>query len=314
MNNLLKNLEFKVYTSGFKKSVEGGRRLIRGYASVGDVLDRQNEVIVHSALVGAKNDLMENITVFFNHNHSDLPIGKTVAAEIDENGLLVTVEISKAPSAESIWTLIQEGILNSFSIGGRVLDADEKRDKNGNIYNEITKIELFEVSVVGLPANQEAKFALVKSFNMAITKEIRKKGGRVEMAEKDIKKEEPKVDEVVETEGTTAEDVETKKTDEEAPKVEEEEAPKTDEEEAPKVEEEAQKVEEEEAPKVEEEEAPKAEKAVTDAEDAEEEIVRKSDVIIAPAPYEEDSKENKISSHELNKLKEQGWAKLIYGK
>lgn len=177
MNRLLKDLEFKVYTTPLEKAGHSGeRRLIRGYASVGDVLDRQNEVITLGALIKAREDLLKNHTIFYEHKHSELPIGKTISVDIDEKGLLITVEISKGSHADSVWTLIQEGILNSFSIGGRVLEAEEKRDKQGNLFNEITQIELFETSVVGLPANPAAKFELIsKSFGMAITEELRKK-------------------------------------------------------------------------------------------------------------------------------------------
>ncbi|MHA1833201.1 MAG: HK97 family phage prohead protease [Candidatus Baldrarchaeia archaeon] len=177
MNRLLKDLNFKVYTTPIEKAGSSGeRRIIRGYASVGDVLDRQNEIITLGALVKAREDLLENNTIFYEHKHSELPIGKTIAVDLDEKGLLITVEISKAPFVDSIWTLIQEGILNSFSIGGRVLESEEKRDKSGNLFNEITTIELFETSVVGLPANPAAKFELIsKSFNMAITEEMKKR-------------------------------------------------------------------------------------------------------------------------------------------
>ena len=193
MNRLLKDLEFKVYTTPLEKAGNSGeRRLIRGYASVGDVLDRQNEVITLGALMKAKEDLLKNATIFYEHKHSELPIGKTIAVDIDEHGLLITVEMSKAPFVDSIWTLIQEGILNSFSIGGRVLEAEEKRDDKGNLFNEITKIELFETSVVGLPANPAAKFELIsKSFGMAITEEMRKREVSNKMAKEN---KEQKVD------------------------------------------------------------------------------------------------------------------------
>lgn len=205
MNKLLENLNFRVYTQGIIKAHnDGKRRLIQGYASVGDVLDRQNEVITLGALVRAKEDLLANSTIFFNHEHNELPIGKTIAAEVDGNGLLITVEISQSKSADDVWTLIEEGILDRFSIGGRVLEAEEKRDEHGNLFNEITKIELFETSVVGLPANPEAKFQVVsKSFSQSITEEMRKKGEVQEMAKEN--KEIKEVQEVTKSEENSQE-------------------------------------------------------------------------------------------------------------
>ena len=195
MSNLLLNkpLEFWVHTPELQKSDKGGRRLIRGYASV-STLDRQNEVIALSALEDAKNHLLENFTVFYEHKHSEFPIGKVVDAKIDDKGLLVEVELST--TADKIWTLIQEGILHCFSIGGRVLEAKEvKNEDTGKAHTEITKIELFEVSIVGLPANAEAQFELVsKSFNTAIAEEIRKREEENKVTEESKKVEESLVE------------------------------------------------------------------------------------------------------------------------
>jgi len=65
-----------------------------------------------------------------------------------------------------------------------VVKSEEKIGDDGKPYTEITGIDLFEVSVVGLPAQPEARFELVnKSFNMAITEEIEKRKEGKEMAE-----------------------------------------------------------------------------------------------------------------------------------
>ncbi|GAG91424.1 unnamed protein product, partial [marine sediment metagenome] len=96
MKDLFKNLEFKAIGTIIEKSAdESGRRIIRGYASVANNLDRQNEIITHEALVKAKEDLLKNPTIFYEHKHSELPVGKTIATEVDSKGLLITVEFTK---------------------------------------------------------------------------------------------------------------------------------------------------------------------------------------------------------------------------
>ena len=188
MKDTLNNLNFKAVGEFISKANKDGRRLIRGHASTGD-MDRQGEIITLGALVSARNDLL-NKAVFLNHMHSELPVGKVISTDIDEKGLIVTVEFTKAEFAKDLWQLIEEGIMNRFSIGGMVREAVEKQDKlTGDYYVEITKIELFEVSVVGLPANDQARFELVsKSFNMAISEEIKKREVKPTMA-KEINKE-----------------------------------------------------------------------------------------------------------------------------
>ena len=192
MNKILDNLQFKVFTDIIEKSEKNGKRRIRGYAST-DALDRQGEVVSIEALRQAATHLLENPTVFYEHKHDQYPVGLCVASKIDDKGLLIDVEISQ--TADTLWTLIQEGILNRFSIGGRVTSAEEKVDEDKKPYNEITGIELFEVSVVGLPANPEARFEVVnKSFSMAIADEIKKREEDSEMEkEKEIKVEKTEI-------------------------------------------------------------------------------------------------------------------------
>jgi len=206
MNKILDNLQFTVFTDIVEKSEKDGKRRIRGYASTA-ALDRQGEVISIEALRQAANHLLENPTVFYEHKHDTYPVGLCVASEIDDKGLLVEVEISQ--TAETLWTLIQEGILNRFSIGGRVTSAEEKVGEDNKPYNEITGIELFEVSVVGLPANPEARFDVVnKSFSMAIADEIKKRK-EDSVAEKEIKKvEEVKAEPIKKIEDKSADKIE----------------------------------------------------------------------------------------------------------
>jgi HK97 family phage prohead protease len=186
MSYVFENLEFKVHSSGFEKSDKEGRRLIRGYCSTSD-LDRQQEVISRKALEKAKNDLLNNHTVFIEHNHSSLmACGKVIDCILDEKGLLITVELSKAKFVDDIWTLCEEKILNSFSIGGIVIDGHDERGEDGKSYHVIDELAILEVSIVGLPANPAAKFQpIYKSFNSAIAEQIKQKEESQKMAKLD---------------------------------------------------------------------------------------------------------------------------------
>ena len=145
------------------KPVKGGgkkrRRIIKGFASTSHK-DRVDDIITPQALKDAEKDLMQDgaRTVFLNHDR-DMPIGKTIAAKfIKGKGLQVTVELSQAKDVDDIFTKIKEGVLNSFSIGGRFKRVRVERDSEGRVTSfKVLKIELFEVSVVGLPANPKAK-------------------------------------------------------------------------------------------------------------------------------------------------------------
>ena len=77
-----------------------------------------------------------------------------------ENGLNITARISK--SASEIKDLIKDGVLGAFSVGFKVKDAEYMTETDGY---KIKDAELFEVSVVSVPCNQNAVFSVAKSFD-----------------------------------------------------------------------------------------------------------------------------------------------------
>jgi len=160
---------FKYITPDFEKSNK--ERIIEGYASTYDI-DRQYEVITPQALQKAIDTLLStNTTVFYEHKHEQFPVGRILDAKVDDRGLWIKALISQ--TANEVWTLIQEGILNKFSIGGKVLDHYKKFDKKlGRDLTYITNMELYEVSIVGLPANQYAQFHQSKSLCGAMLKAL----------------------------------------------------------------------------------------------------------------------------------------------
>jgi hypothetical protein len=166
-------LEFRFVTQDISKSAKTDEWIIRGYAATND-LDRQGDVITFSAMKAAAEDLKTNSAVFYEHKHDQPPIGKVLDAGVDDNGLWVEVMVSK--TKPDIWQLIQEGILSKFSIGGKVKTSKKEMDKtSGKEFNLITGMDLFEVSIVGLPANPQATFSASKSIVQSIQKAYERK-------------------------------------------------------------------------------------------------------------------------------------------
>jgi HK97 family phage prohead protease/HK97 family phage major capsid protein len=134
--------------------------IISGHASTNDE-DRSGDVIVTDAWrkpAALKNYLKNPIVLAF-HDMSR-PIGKTIGHEVDDKGLKITAKISKA--AGNIRDLIKEGIVSAFSVGFMIKDADFNSE-NGVFV--IKDVELYEVSVVSIPANQNALFSIEKNFS-----------------------------------------------------------------------------------------------------------------------------------------------------
>ena len=132
---------------------------IKGSASTNSV-DRAGDIIEHDAWTkGGLENFKNNPIILFNHNY-DRPIGRAKELSVDENGLNLTARISK--SASDIKDLIKDGVLGAFSVGFKVKDAEYMTETDGY---KIKDAELFEVSVVSVPCNQNAVFSVAKSFD-----------------------------------------------------------------------------------------------------------------------------------------------------
>ena len=147
-------------TSQFKAHEEDdGTVKIRGYASTNDE-DRAGDVIEATAWEkGGLKNYENNPIILFNHNYNE-PIGRATDLKTTDRGLEINGLISK--SAGKIRDMVKEGVLGAFSVGFRVKDADYIEETDGL---RIKDAELFEVSVVSVPANQAAVFSVAKSFD-----------------------------------------------------------------------------------------------------------------------------------------------------
>ena len=178
-----KQFRFKVDVVKSEGDIDGDF-YVEGYASTSD-LDRQGDIILQEALQAAAKDLEEiNNTVFYGHKYDlENAVGRLVNVTVDSVGLRTKIYVSKW--AKELRTKLKEGIINKYSIGGRVLQ-DRQIPKNEalaqGIINEdvpfdqinlIESIELFEVSFVGVPANPNAQVVgtFAKALKGAYTKD-----------------------------------------------------------------------------------------------------------------------------------------------
>lgn len=122
-----------------------------------EVEDRQGEIVRQTGW-NLKN-FKDNPVLLYMHDHTK-PIGKATRVWLDKSGKSPMLKfkgyISDATEElKGYKRLVEDGILNSFSVGFRPLEMDG---------NEITKAELFEISLVSVPANPEARLLAVKSL------------------------------------------------------------------------------------------------------------------------------------------------------
>lgn len=188
----------KEIIDGDNKSYE-----IEWYASTKDK-DRMNDVVEPTAFEETLKQYMTNPIVLLQHD-MDKPIGNVVEASIDEKGLFIRAKITE--DTDWVFSKLKNGVLRTFSIWYRVKDFETVENVNSDgdysYTNIIKSLELFEISLVSVPANP---FALIKSFDSCFK------------AEEEIEeKEEEKADETV----TESEEIEEKVESEEEVKEEE---------------------------------------------------------------------------------------------
>tara|TARA_R100000700_G_scaffold25788_1_gene32594 strand:+ start:2922 stop:4544 length:1623 start_codon:yes stop_codon:yes gene_type:complete len=148
--------------------------VIGGYASI-EMVDKQNDLITLGALREAVDKYMK-ITKFRNvmTNHSNVQVGEVISKYRDKNGKLWKTDVDDVgffvvikmrediEKAKEVGREIRNGSLRSFSIGGQALEKRKKNHKEYGEYNEISKLELHEVTICEKGINPEAKFDILK--------------------------------------------------------------------------------------------------------------------------------------------------------
>ena len=148
--------------------------MIGGYASI-EIVDKQNDLITIKALNEAVKKFMEQKS-FRNvmTNHSNVQVGEVVDSyrdktgrlwktEVDDVGFFVVIKLrDDIEKAKEINRGIRKGSLRSFSIGGQALQKVKKSNSELGQYNEISKLELHEVTICEKGINPEAKFDILK--------------------------------------------------------------------------------------------------------------------------------------------------------
>jgi HK97 family phage prohead protease len=159
---MTKKIDKLLYLSSkFTTGIETDDSLyIEGYASTVD-RDRQGDIIPMKAWNEGLINYLKNPIILAYHNHQ-MPIGKMVEHKVTDLGLWIRAQIPQ--EVGDVYKLIKKGILSAFSVGFKVRDADYDSASESFLIKEL---ELHEISVVSIPANQNTLFSLAKAFDNA---------------------------------------------------------------------------------------------------------------------------------------------------
>jgi len=173
--NNMGDIEYKVFRFKMDALEEKHSRgnhygYIKGYASTFDNVDRGDDVVKRGAFSKCLDNLRrsgDKLLMCWQHNHSDV-IGGFDPSKMyeDEKGLWVEGEINtKTSKGADVYELAKQGVINRMSIGFSIVDQDfsNESDNNRTIRN-IKEVNLWEISMVGIPMNDKARIEDVKGL------------------------------------------------------------------------------------------------------------------------------------------------------
>lgn len=158
MGHLYKSFELKAQDNG----------IVAGYFSTYDKTpDSYGDIIEPGAFTETIKKRAESGHPFplcFNHDFSAV-IGAVKTIEDREKGPYIEAEFLDTAQAQDVRKMLQSGAIYQFSFAYDVLGArlPDEEEKKAGVTNVLTKLEVFEVSVVTVPANQNAQVTEVKS-------------------------------------------------------------------------------------------------------------------------------------------------------
>lgn len=163
----LKSLPIELKAVGTKDGLEEGDFV--GYASVFDVRDSYGDIVIKGAFadsLAAYGEKGAGIPAYWSHRMDDptMNIGVTKSAVEDEHGLKVHVKLDlDSPNGAYVHKLIKEGRVTQMSFAYAVKEGAYVEPEDDDPFYEIRSVDIFEVSVVPIGANQETELLDVKS-------------------------------------------------------------------------------------------------------------------------------------------------------
>lgn len=141
---------------------------ISGYFSTYDrIPDSYGDVIAKGAFTETIEKRKESGHPFplcWNHDLDQI-IGSVNPDDIQDTdkGPLMTASFFNSPLAQEKREIVKSGVVYQFSFAYDILEAGPVELENGIKANELKKLDLFEVSIVPIPANQNAVMTEVKA-------------------------------------------------------------------------------------------------------------------------------------------------------
>jgi hypothetical protein len=139
---------------------------ISGYFSTYDRKpDSYGDIIAPGAFtetIKAREESGHPFPLCWNHDLDQI-IGKVDSIEDTEKGPLMTASFFNTQLAQEKREIVKSGVVYQFSFAYDILDAEIVTLEDGTKAQELRKLDLFEVSIVPIPANPRAEVTDIKA-------------------------------------------------------------------------------------------------------------------------------------------------------
>jgi HK97 family phage prohead protease len=146
------------------KSIDEDQRIIRGIATTPRP-DRVGDVIEPMGITFGSN-----VKLLLHHDKTK-PVGQVSFDTPTPNGVSFTAQIAKIAESgllkdrvDEAWHSVKAGILDSVSIGFRVIDDAVERIRDQGL--RFLKTEIVELSLVAVPANTDASISAFRTAHL----------------------------------------------------------------------------------------------------------------------------------------------------
>lgn len=142
----------------FEMKLNAANRTVTGYASTFGNKDLVGDVVQEGAFKKTISERADKIKLLWQHYE---PLGKPLRMAEDSKGLHVEAYISKTALGNDALALLEDNVIDSFSIGYDVLQDEYDSQQQTRFLKEL---KLYEFSLVTFPANEEAGVMGVKNY------------------------------------------------------------------------------------------------------------------------------------------------------
>lgn len=137
-------------------------RVFKGYAAAYGNVDHDGDVIEPGAFAKSIKEAFPAGKIKVLWQHRD-PLGMPTAMSEDSKGLYVEAKISKTRLGDEALELIRDGVVDSMSVGFRMIK--DKFDYDAHGIRHIREGALMEFSAVTFPCNEQAIITGVKALH-----------------------------------------------------------------------------------------------------------------------------------------------------